>query len=58
MPITRNGINRIPKSPLAKASFEEMIEMLVEGAYKGERDNLLGVSEHVMLGKKPEFGRI
>jgi len=58
MPITRSGINRIQTSPLLKASFEEMMEMLTEASFKGELDQLSGVSEGIMLGKLLNIGSV
>lgn len=51
MPVTRNGMNRISTSPLLKASFEEMVDMLGEAAMKGDVDFLNGVSERIITGK-------
>lgn len=39
--ITRHGINRVDTSgPLRKCSFEETVEILLEGAMFGEKDRL------------------
>ena len=48
--ITRHGINRLESGPLRKCSFEETCEILIEAAVHNERDNLLGVTENVIMG--------
>ena len=48
--ITRHGINRLDSGPLRKSSFEETVEILLEAALHSERDNLVGVTENIMLG--------
>lgn len=49
--ITRHGINRLDTcGPLRKCSFEETVEILLEGAIFSEKDLLSGISENVILG--------
>ena len=48
--ITRHGINRLESGPLRKCSFEETCEILIEAAVHNEKDNLLGVTENVIMG--------
>jgi DNA-directed RNA polymerase II subunit RPB1 len=48
--ITRHGINRIDSGVLRKASFEETVEILLEGAVHGELDRLTGVTENIIMG--------
>lgn len=49
--ITRHGINRVDSSgPLRKCSFEETVEILLEGAMFSEVDRLSGISENVIMG--------
>lgn len=49
--ITRHGINRVDSSgPLRKCSFEETVEILLEGAMYSEKDPLAGISENIILG--------
>ena len=51
MSITRSGINRVASSgPLRKCSFEETVEILLEGAMFSERDRLSGVTENIIVG--------
>jgi len=55
--ITRHGINRVDTSgPLRKCSFEETVEILLEGAMYGERDQLSGISENIIMGQLGPFG--
>lgn len=57
MSITRHGINRVATSgPLRKCSFEETVEILLEGAMFSERDPLRGITENVVLGQLAPFG--
>ena len=50
MSISRNGINRVYKSPLRKCSFEETVDILIKAAVYANQDLLKGVSENVMMG--------
>lgn len=51
MPISRFGINRSTDiGPLAKASFEEMDDKLINAGIFGEYDRCNGVSANIMLG--------
>ena len=55
--ITRHGINRVESSgPLRKCSFEETVEILLEGAMFSEVDWLSGISENVIMGQLAPFG--
>jgi len=56
MSIDRHGINRSDVGPLAKCSFEETTDMLVNASIFSEYDNLNGVSANVMLGHKAPCG--
>ncbi|OUM60212.1 hypothetical protein PIROE2DRAFT_46464, partial [Piromyces sp. E2] len=56
MAITRHGINRTSAGALAKCSFEETVEILVEAAGVGETDDCKGVSACIMLGKLAPLG--
>lgn len=57
MPINRFGLNRLLEhGVLAKITFEEVIDVLTEAAAFGLRDELRGVSEKIMLGRKPTQG--
>ena len=56
MAISRHGINRTEVGALARASFEETVELLVEAAGAGEVDDCKGVSENIMLGQLAPLG--
>lgn len=56
MAITRHGINRTDSGPLAKSSFEETVEILMDAAAVGEKDDCKGVAENVMLGQVASMG--
>ncbi len=56
MAITRHGINRSETGALARCSFEETVEILVEAAALGETDNVHGVSESIILGQLAPLG--
>ena len=50
MSISRNGINRVYKSPFRKCSFEETVDILIKAAVYANKDNLNGVTENIMFG--------
>jgi len=54
--ITRHGIARSDAGPLARASFEETVDILFRAAMFGETDDMNGVSEAVMLGQLAPCG--
>jgi len=54
--IDRHGINRGDIGPLAKSSFEETTDMLVNASIFAQYDNVNGVSANVMLGQQPPCG--
>lgn len=56
MPITRHGINRQDTGCLARCSFEETVDILVEAAAHAEIDPMKGVSESIMLGQMAQIG--
>jgi len=56
MSIDRHGINRSDIGPLAKSSFEETTDMLVNASIFSDYDNINGVSGNVMLGQKVPCG--
>lgn len=56
MAITRHGLNRGDRGPLAKASFEETVDILMEAAALAETDHLKGVSEPIIMGQLCDFG--
>ena len=57
MSMTRHGINRRESSgPLAKCSFEETSDVLMEAAVNSELDLMQGVSENLILGQLTKIG--
>ena len=54
--ITRHGLNRADLGPIRKCSFEETVEILLEAGLFGEKDNLLGITESVLVGQLPPLG--
>ena len=56
-PISRHGLNRLPDSSvLAKCSFEETCDILLDAAAFGEVDHVRGVSECVAIGAQARIG--
>ncbi|ELU15060.1 hypothetical protein CAPTEDRAFT_170227 [Capitella teleta] len=56
MAITRHGINRQETGCLARCSFEETVDILMEAASHNEVDPMKGVSENIMLGQLARIG--
>lgn len=56
MAITRHGINRQETGALARCSFEETVDILMEAACNAEVDPMKGVSENIMLGQLARIG--
>ncbi|KAG2023660.1 RNA polymerase II large subunit [Coprinopsis cinerea AmutBmut pab1-1] len=56
MPITRHGINRADTGALMRCSFEETVEILMEAAAVGEKDDCHGIAENVMFGQMAPMG--
>uniref|UniRef100_A0A6C0KWZ7 DNA-directed RNA polymerase n=1 Tax=viral metagenome TaxID=1070528 RepID=A0A6C0KWZ7_9ZZZZ len=56
MSVDRHGINRGDVGPLAKCSFEETTDMLINASIFSELDNINGVSANIMLGQLPPCG--
>jgi DNA-directed RNA polymerase II subunit RPB1 len=54
--ITRSGINRVDSGVLRKCTFEETVEILMEGAVFSEKDPLSGISENIIVGQLGPFG--
>jgi DNA-directed RNA polymerase II subunit RPB1 len=52
----RHGINRGDVGPLAKSSFEESTDMLINASVFSEYDRINGVSANIMLGQVPPCG--
>jgi DNA-directed RNA polymerase II subunit RPB1 len=56
MAITRHGINRADTGALMRCSFEETVEILMEAAAVGEKDDCQGIAENVMFGQMAPMG--
>jgi DNA-directed RNA polymerase II subunit RPB1 len=56
MSISRHGIKKENIGPLAKASFEETTDQLLEASLFGAFDNIKGVSSNIMVGQIPTCG--
>jgi len=56
MSITRHGINKNETGPLMRCSFEETMDVLTDASTYAEKDNILGVSESITIGKMCELG--
>ncbi len=56
LPIGRHGIVGMKSSVLAKAAFEITVPTLAEAASKGLSDDLLGVTENVIVGSTIPVG--
>ena len=56
MAITRHGINRADTGALMRCSFEETVEILMEAAAIGEKDDCHGIAENVMFGQLAPMG--
>jgi DNA-directed RNA polymerase II subunit RPB1 len=54
--ITRHGINRLDTGPLRKCSFEETVEILLESSLHNEHDQLLGITENIIVGNMSPLG--
>ena len=56
MSVSRHGIKKENIGPLAKASFEETTDQLLEASLFGSFDNIKGVSSNIMVGQIPNCG--
>ncbi len=54
--IVRTGITRGKSSPFARAAFEETVKHLLEAAFKGEKEDLKGVVENIIVGQPINVG--
>lgn len=54
--ITRHGINRADTGALMRCSFEETVEILMDAASLGEKDDCRGIAENVMFGQIAPMG--
>ena len=54
--IGRHGISGQKASVLARASFEVTVKHILEASVRGERDNLNGIAENVIVGQMIPLG--
>ena len=56
--LTRHGVKKRMQStaPLARATFEQPVEIFHHAAVKGLRDNVKGISEQLLVGIEPSCG--
>jgi DNA-directed RNA polymerase subunit A" len=54
--IVRTGITKGKASPFARAAFEETTKHLLEATFKGEKENLTGVVENLIVGQPVKVG--
>lgn len=54
--IGRHGISGESASVLARAAFEVTVKHLLDAAIRGERDNLVGIIENVIVGQEIGLG--
>ncbi len=57
--LTRHGLNKdsnVSASTLAKCSFEETVEILMDASVYSQKDLIKGVSENIMLGQLAPCG--
>ncbi|MCX8158590.1 MAG: DNA-directed RNA polymerase subunit A'' [Candidatus Diapherotrites archaeon] len=54
--IVRTGIAKEKASPFARAAFEETVKHLMEAAFRGEKENLEGVVENIIVGLPIKVG--
>lgn len=54
--ITRNGLVKMKESVLLLASFERTTDHLFEAAFFGQKDELVGVSESIIMGTQARIG--
>ncbi len=54
--VVRTGITKGKASPFARAAFEETTKHLIEAAFKGEKENLTGVVENIIVGQPVKVG--
>jgi DNA-directed RNA polymerase II subunit RPB1 len=54
--IDRHGFGRMDTDPLAKASFERTVEMLINSAVFGEEDKVQSVSSRLIMGRAIRCG--
>ncbi|MBN1941566.1 MAG: DNA-directed RNA polymerase subunit A'' [Candidatus Diapherotrites archaeon] len=54
--IVRTGITRGKTSPFARAAFEETVKHLLDATFRGEKEELRGVVENIIVGQPIKVG--
>lgn len=54
--MNRHGLKKQPTGPLVRSSFEQTVDVLAEAALFGERDDMAGVSENIIMGSLAPIG--
>ncbi|MFA5746305.1 MAG: DNA-directed RNA polymerase subunit A'' [archaeon] len=54
--VVRTGITGKKKSPFARAAFEETIKHIVNAAFNGEIEGLVGITENIIVGQPISAG--
>lgn len=54
--IVRTGITREKSSPFARAAFEETVKHLLDATFRGEKEELKGVIENIIVGQPIKVG--
>ncbi|MFH1586896.1 MAG: DNA-directed RNA polymerase subunit A'' [Candidatus Diapherotrites archaeon] len=54
--IVRTGITRDKASPFARAAFEETVKHLLDAAFEGQKEELQGVVENIIVGQPIKVG--
>lgn len=56
MSITRYTMRSNAVGPLSKATFEQSVDFVLNAAFRGERDDIDGVSSSIVVGNRPKIG--
>lgn len=54
--VTRHAMNKSSAGPLSKCTFEQSVDILLEAAKDGAKDDITGVSEKIMMGQIVKAG--
>ncbi len=54
--VVRTGITGKKKSPFARAAFEETIKHIIDASFNGDKENLVGITENIIVGQPISAG--
>lgn len=54
--VVRTGITGKKKSPFARASFEETVKHIINASFNGETEELIGITENIIVGQPISAG--